>query len=263
MIGVESKLDARVALITGAGSETGIGFACATALAALGARVFLTSTTERCVDRASALRAVGFEADAYPADLLSDGGAARVVRGARARFGAVDILVNNAGMTSVGDPMRDPQRVHELSREAWAHAIERNLTSAFLMTSLVLPSMMDRGWGRIVNIASSTGFTGAMVGESAYAAAKAGLIGWTRALALEYAPYGITANAVAPGWIATGSQTSAEAAQGAATPMRRSGTPAEVAEPVASLCGLGASYLTGQCIVIDGGNSIAEERALR
>jgi 3-oxoacyl-[acyl-carrier protein] reductase len=121
--------------------------------------------------------------------------------------------------------------------------------------------MRDAGWGRIVMVASVTGPVMAMRAESAYAAAKAGMVGLARSLAVDFAPDGVTVNAVAPGWIATGSQTAHEREQGLGTPMRRSATADEVASAIAWLCTPGAAYTTGQCLVVDGGNSIAEERA--
>jgi 3-oxoacyl-[acyl-carrier protein] reductase len=121
--------------------------------------------------------------------------------------------------------------------------------------------MVRRGWGRLISVASVTGPVMAMRREPAYAAAKAALVGLMRALAVDYAGVGITANAVAPGWIATGSQTEHEARQGLATPLGRSATPEEVASAIAWLATPGAAYVTGQCIVVDGGNSIAEERS--
>lgn len=255
-------LTGRVALVTGAGSEHGIGFATARTLAVLGAEVFLTSTTHRCEERAASLQAAGYVAHAQPADLTKPADVEALVQAVIARCGRIDILVNNAGMTSVVDPMPNPVLTHELSPEAWSHGIDRNLTSVFLVTRLVLPHMQARAWGRIVNVASTTGTTGAMLGEAAYAAAKAGIVGFTKTVALEYAAHGITANAVAPGWIATGSQTEHEVAQGRVTPAQRSGTPDEVGHVIAALCAPGASYITGQCLTVDGGNAIAEERAL-
>lgn len=256
-------LHGQVALVTGAGAEQGIGFATARRLAALGAQVFLTSTTDRCHDRAQTLLTEGLEVDAYPADLTNPADIGAMLARVRSTFGPVTVLVNNAGMTSVLDPMADLQPAHEVSDARWAHTIERNLTICFAVTARVLPDMLGAGCGRIVSVASTTGVTGAMLGESAYAAAKAGVVGFTRAIALEYAPHGITANAVAPGWIATGSQTTDETRQGLATPKGRSGSPDEVAHIIAMLCAPQASYITGQCIVVDGGNSIAEERAVR
>jgi 3-oxoacyl-[acyl-carrier protein] reductase len=110
-------------------------------------------------------------------------------------------------------------------------------------------------------VSSVTGPVMAMTGDIAYATAKAGLIGLTRALAVDHAAHGITVNAVAPGWIATGSQTQDEHGQGQHTPIGRSGTPIEVATAIVALASPGASYITGQCLTVDGGNSIAEQRA--
>jgi 3-oxoacyl-[acyl-carrier protein] reductase len=120
--------------------------------------------------------------------------------------------------------------------------------------------MKARKWGRVVNVSSTTGTVAGIANDSVYGAAKAGMLGLTRGLSLEVARAGITVNAVAPGWIATGSQTQAVARAGFATPVGRSGTPNEIASCVAWLCSEGASYITGQLIVIDGGNSIIEDK---
>jgi 3-oxoacyl-[acyl-carrier protein] reductase len=122
--------------------------------------------------------------------------------------------------------------------------------------------MVATGWGRVVMVTSVTGPVMAMRGEAAYAAAKAGMVGLARSVAVDYAQAGVTANAVAPGWIRTASQTDDEARQGTTTPLGRSGHPEEVAAAVAVLCAPGAAFLTGQCLVVDGGNSVAEQRAL-
>jgi 3-oxoacyl-[acyl-carrier protein] reductase len=126
-----------------------------------------------------------------------------------------------------------------------------------------MPQLRSGGAGRVINVTSVTGPVMAMRGEVGYAAAKAGLVGLTRALAVDEAPHRVTVNAVAPGWIATGSQTASEVAEGALTPGGRSGTPDEVASAIAWLATPGAGYLTGQLIVVDGGNCVAEERAPR
>lgn len=261
MVAAIANLEDRTALITGVGSADGIGFAIARKLCDLGTAVFVTSASPRCLDRAKELRFAGHRAEAAVCDLTDDAQVTQLVGTALAEFGRIDILVNNAGMTSIDDPIPPSTPLHNLDAAHWRQQIERTLTTQFLVSSEVLPLMNTHHWGRIVNVASTTGTTGAMYGEAAYAAAKAAVVGLTKATALEYASFGITCNAVAPGWIATESQTKHEAVQGLHTPVRRSGTPAEVAHVVAMLCLPDASYITGQCIVVDGGNSIAEERA--
>lgn len=250
----------QVALVTGAGSETGIGFATARLLGAAGARVVLTSTTSRIDERAAQLQASGVDALGVPADLTDSSEASSLVDRAVQHFGRLDIVVNNAGMTSVADPAGGHIVASTMSDEAWRAGITRNLDTAFFVTRAALRPMLAAGYGRVVNVASITGPVMAMVGNADYGAAKAGMVGLTRSIAVEVAPSGITVNAVCPGWIATASQTDDEHRQGLHTPIGRSATPDEIAHAVVWLATPGASYLTGQAIVIDGGNSIAEER---
>ncbi len=255
-------LTGRVAVVTGAGSETGIGFASATLLGQLGARLMLGATSDRVHERVAELRADGLEAAAVVGDLTEPQAAHALVSAATNRYGRLDILVNNAGMVSTTEPDYEDGTAEQLSVDNWHASLRRNLDTAFLASRAALPLMHAAGWGRIVMVASVTGPAMAMRGDVAYAASKAGMVGLARALAIDSAAHGITVNAVAPGWIETSSQLGHERRQGLSTPIGRSATPGEVASAIGWLASPGASYITGQCLVVDGGNSIAEERAL-
>ena len=248
-----------VGIISGAGSEHGIGFAAARILGAGGMRLVLTSTTDRIFDRVDELRAAGIEAEGVVADLTEQSRVDAVVTCAQRAYGGADVLINNAGMTSMSEPDA-AGTIDDLPTLHWHASLERNLTTTFLMTRAVLKGMRAAGYGRIVNVSSVSGPVAAYAGDVAYHAAKAGVVGLTRAAAIETASVGITVNAVAPGWIDTASASDHERAMGAATPVGRSGTAEEVAYAIAFLAGDGASYITGQLITVDGANSISEER---
>jgi 3-oxoacyl-[acyl-carrier protein] reductase len=256
-------LRGRVAVVSGAGSPSGIGFAAAGLLGAMGAAVALGGTTDRVLDRAAELQERGLQAIAVVGDLTAEVAAAALVSAAVGRWGRLDVVVLNAGMVSVSDPDTHAGAVPEITIEAWHSSLRQNLDTAFLVAKHAVPHLVKAGWGRMVMVSSVTGPVMAMRADAAYAAAKAGLVGLSRSLAVDLADSGVTVNTVAPGWIATGSQTGFEAVQGSATPMRRSGTAEEVAAAIAWFCSPGASYVTGQVLVIDGGNSVAEERGGR
>lgn len=256
-------LGGTVAVVTGAGSPSGIGYAAARLLGQCGAAVVVTATSARIHERAAELTAEGIEAWGVTGDLTDPKASAAVVASTVDRFGRLDILVNNAGMVTVGDGDYLEGDLIATDPARWRASLERNLTTAYLMTRAALPHLRESGRGRVVNVSSVTGAVMAMRSDVAYAAAKAGMVGLTRAVAVDEAAHGMTCNAVAPGWIATGSQTPSEVREGAVTPPRRSGTAEEVASAIAWLASPGAAYVNGQVVVVDGGNSVAEERALQ
>jgi 3-oxoacyl-[acyl-carrier protein] reductase len=255
---VNGRFDGRIALITGAGSPTGIGFSTARLFGREGARVAIASTTERIHERVAELAADGIAASGHVGNLTRDGVADRIVAEALAAHGRLDILVNNAGMTAVGEPETDLALV-DTSEAEWDRLIALNLRTAFSTTRAALAALLEASPGaRIVYVSSVTGPLVSNPRSSGYAAAKAGLTGLARSLAVELGRQGITVNCVLPGWIASGSQLPEEAIAGANTPIGRSGSVDEVAEAIAFLASPGASYITGQTLVVDGGNVVQE-----
>lgn len=247
----------QVCLITGAGSPTGIGFSTAEILADLGADIALVSTTDRIFQRAKELESAGAKAKGYIADLMDREAVENLMKQIATDFGALHVLINNAGMTQVGEE-EDFTDFMNVSYESWDTSINRNLTLCFNVTKQALPYMVKNKYGRIVNVSSVTGPVVSNPGEAAYSAAKAGIIGMSRALAIEVGIHNITVNNVLPGWIATASQTESEAAGGLNTPMKRSADASEVANAIVFLASERASYITGEALVVDGGNTIQE-----
>ncbi|HLK04133.1 MAG TPA: SDR family NAD(P)-dependent oxidoreductase [Candidatus Acidoferrum sp.] len=256
------RFDGQTAIVTGAGSAEGIGFAIARKLHWEGARVAMTSTTKRILERAGELDKAGLSALAQVHDLTKPEAASHLVEEVLAWTGRVDILVNNAGMSQTGVELSG-RTIEASTFEAWQKQIDITLHTAFLMTRAVLPVMRKQQYGRIVNVSSVTGPMVSNIGSGAYGAAKGALDGMMRAIALETGPLAITINAVAPGWIATASSTDSEREAAKHTPLGRAGTPDEVAAAACFLASREASYITGQSLVVDGGNILQENKGPR
>jgi len=248
-----------VALVTGSGSAEGIGFAAARIMGARGASVAISSTTDRIHERVAELVADGIEAIGLVADLVDPEQAERVVRETEERLGPLDALVNNAGMTKLGEEGASAAFIED-EPGAWRRDIDLNLATTANMIRAAAPGMVARRRGRIVNVSSVTGtlVSSGSPGGTGYGAAKAAVDGLMRGLAVELGPAGITVNSVAPGWIATASSEPHELEAGRHTPLGRPGRPNEVGELIAWLASDAASYVTGESIVIDGGNTIQE-----
>ncbi len=248
-----SNLAGKIALVSGAGSPGGIGFAIAKSLSAQGASVIITSTTDRIYDRAKEIGATG-----YICDLTDSKATEQLV----SKISALDILINNAGMSSITSPLAEDEAsdLSKITVDGYKRGIARNLDTAFNLSKASLGLLRKSKAGRIIMISSTTGHLMAMRNQAVYAAAKAGLIGFTKALAVDEAINKITVNAILPGWIKTDTQNEFEYQQGLKTPLQRSGSVGEVASLATFLASDGAAYITGQAIAVDGGNSIAEER---
>lgn len=239
-------LSNRVAIVTG--SARGIGRAIALKLAGVGATVVVSDIAE-AESAAEEIRAMGRQSLAVSANVGSSADVAALVETVMAKYGRVDILVNNAGIA------RD-QLLVRMSEEDWDAVLTVNLKSVFLCTRAVLRHMMKQRWGRIVSISSIVGIVG-NAGQANYSSAKAGIIGFTRTIAKEVGSRGITANAVAPGFIDTKMTQQLTDNQRQELmrriPLGSLGTPQDIAEAVAFLASEEARYITGQVLGVDGG----------
>jgi 3-oxoacyl-[acyl-carrier protein] reductase len=248
-----SRLDGKVAVITGAGK--GIGVAIARLFAGEGAKVVVNARSEDDIRRVSGdIAASGGEAYPVAADIGTKQGAESLVAAAAAHFGQIDILVHNAGIFPY-----DP--IEKMDDATWQNVLDTNLSSAFRLSKACLPHMQAGGGGRILFTSSVTGNRAVVPGCAHYAASKAGLNGFIKAAALEFARDGITVNGVEPGLILTAGVQEAIAEDrrekmGSSVPLNRWGTPEEVAKTMLFLASDDAAYITGQSIVIDGGATL-------
>jgi len=241
-------LTGRVALVTGA--SQGIGRACALALAGAGASVALCARNEEKLAQVAAeIQAQGGQAATFRMDVSSEEEIKAAVKAALERFSKIEILVNNAGITHDTLLLR-------MKRADWDSVLQTNLTGAFLCTQAVIGSMLRQHWGRIINITSIFGQMG-QAGQANYAASKAGLIGFTMAMAREVASRNITVNAVAPGYIETamteGLSTELKSKVQEMIPLGRAGSDMDVAYAVKFLASEEAGYITGHVLNVNGG----------
>jgi acetoacetyl-CoA reductase len=242
--------NARIALVTG--GMGGLGEAICLKMAALGYKVVTTHSpgNTKASEWLQSMRAQGYNFSAYSCDVAEWSSAAECVRNVVADLGPIDVLVNNAGIT------RD-MTFKKMDKPNWDAVIKTNLDSCFNMTKQVADGMVERGWGRIINISSVNGQKGAF-GQTNYSAAKAGMHGFTKALALEIARKGVTVNTISPGYIGTKMVMAIpkdvlDSKIIPQIPMGRLGKPEEVAGLVAYLASDDAAFLTGANIAINGG----------
>lgn len=255
------SLEGRVALVTGA--SRGIGAGCAEVLAEMGATVAVNYNrgqveAEQVVAR---LQALGGEATAFQADVSDPTAARQLVNQVIAHFGKLDIVVNNAGFNA--SPPAIMEMIVEETIKRWHWTLDTNLASQFHISHEAIPGMIERHWGRIINISSISGVRGGLIGDVEYSASKAGILGLTRGLARYVAKDGITVNALAVGIVETDamhrtvSQERLETVILPAIPVGRLGVPRDVGCLVGFLASEEAGWITGETIQINGGQHIA------
>jgi 3-oxoacyl-[acyl-carrier protein] reductase len=251
------RVEGKVALVTGVAGPKGIGYATAKKLASEGAILAVTDISAEVYDRAKEIQSLGYKAVRFKVDCSKSQEVKQMAEKVLQQFGRIDILVNVAGAAPRGEAMVF-KRFVDVTEEEWDRDIANNLKTTFNCTKAVLPSMIKQRYGKIVNISSVTGPIVSNPSTAAYSAAKGGVLGLTRALALDVAEYGITVNAIGPGWIATGRAEEIEDRLDPTIPLKRCGKPEEVADLVLFLASEESCYITGHMIVIDGANIIQE-----
>jgi len=249
------RLKDKVCIVTGVAEAEGIGFGIAKVFAREGATVVCVVRRPIVFERVEELADAGYKAVGFVADLSKADEVNSMVDEVLAKFGRVDVLVNNAGG---GEGVRG--RLADITEEGWDKVIDANLKTCMLCSKAVLPTMIERRRGKIVNISSVTGPMVTVPGSSAYSASKGAVSAFTRALALDVAEYGITVNSISPGYVETGVFSSQRDKEKLArsVPMKRMGKPEEVGYLALFLSTEESNYITGQDIVFDGGNIIQE-----
>ncbi|MGM1046343.1 MAG: SDR family oxidoreductase UcpA [Bacillota bacterium] len=255
------KLDGKIAIVTG--SAMGIGEGIARVLAKHGAHVMLFDRDDKVFESAKAIETEGFQAAGFKVDVTNFDEVKNTVAEVHARFGKIDVLVNNAGVIRLGN-------FPEMSNDTRDFHIQVNINGVWNVSKAVIPYMIEKKYGKIVNMSSVTGYMVADPGEVAYATTKSAIIGFTRSLAAEMAEHQINVNAICPGYIYTpmaqqiGKESNPDNPESViegianAVPLKRLGKPEEVGELAAFLASDESSYITGTQVVIDGGSTLPE-----